>query len=1831
MDELVIALQKAGRAAGAAGTAFGKAEEQARRKSNTARGLGSVYVRTARDAERLRDSVRSQGREFGLVNGLMRNQTAQLIGLAGSYVGVLAAVRALQGTVDTFTEFSQSLSGVLAVTQATQEQFESLEEQARLLGATTIFSASEAASGMEFLGRAGFEANEIISAMPGLLDLAAAGQLDLGRAADITSNIMAGFNIAAEESNRVADILAATAASSNTNVEQLGEAMKFVAPVAAAAGQSIEFSAAAVGVLSDAGLQASLAGTGLRQVMAGLISPTREAQREFQAMGLTASQLDPSVRPLVDILDDLARAGLDAGGALSIAQARGGPALLALVSGREKLRDLTRDLHDAEGAAMAMADTMQDNLAGDSKAAQSALAELQLVIGEELEPTLRSATQELTNFLRSDEAEQAARALGGALTALVEIVAALTRNWELLALAFAGLKINALIQSLGGLNAILIAAEINSAAWGVALLPIAGLIAGIGAAALLANRAIDEWADDSVEAMNRMVQEGQQIREEFERIAQVIDRGGFDEIGEEFDAVGERIQDLRAQITEANAEIINLQSPDLRQTISGAVEADQRIAELRETVAGLELELETSEVQHARLRDAMRDVTVETEDLESATFDLQQTAESRIEQIDAEIERYEELNRNIREAQRARRAAARQAREDERIYRELVDQSFGVASDNFSNSEGFNNIFAGAAAEAELLFETVLDGFAITDEQLDALADELTKTLAEDGVKAAEEFSRLAIEALRGIEGEWGRVAIAGINAWQAIFQEGDEAIAALGAALNVLGSALSDIDTNFGNEGGALGSAAGAAIGSQTPLGAEAGAALGQGIGSILGSLISKGVDEGLVSLSAREGEFVNQITKNEGGLGDQLSKIANTISEELQRFADLLGGSITNFDIGFKQRGDELVVFILGLEKTFQDAADAVDFVVTSLLTTEGVLGGDISPEVRTALQNTAATTIEQLERDLGVALEEEALKLGGDRSAIRDVVNQFLKQFNDALALGLDGSGGLTGLVSSFSDLRNSILGVEESVEERIRREAAAFEAERQLAIARLAAEEADLLVQQANLQAQVQITDAQADVYRTMIENQGIWAQSTLSISQSVATTSVDIASTVSGALDAVRNAIANLQGLEITEGDIQAAIASAGGGGGRRQAREAFRNELRAIAQSGQDEITALFTQYNETLEELAERQRRLNVSTAEYDAALAALNDQLQRDLRELGQSLAGAISPMAAFFNGLNDFIAQLQFLQENFATLGLTADQVGAIIEDGVRSRLISAARGISDLIDDEELLAELRVQESALALVQYQFQLELLRDFLTPAQQQFWDSFLENALEGFERLENAADDFGGDGLGGDRNAAGQASANLFGGVNILQRVKDINAEVSAVVTEFGNLAAEGRISLEQYQQIEQSTQQVGQLLRQAIEIDLAQNALDFVTRFGVENEQTLALQKLLTEQKAVIEFQLLQAQLINAQAQLQLAGLVTTAIDAAIDLLNGLDIDENNNGIPDFLEFDPPPPPPPPTGGGGGSSSGVDELQRIRDRIASLSQQWQDNLMDPVQRQIEQARRQFDELRDALLAAGGSASELNGLYEDLNNEIARIRREAFQPIVDVLQEFQTNDPRNTSTQNFFALQARFNEVLAAVQGGELSRTGELAALARELEQAGIAQFGSASGAFNSFFEDLQASLRGVLPTDLRDELQIQEDQLTTLQEIRQLLGGDGIVLDSQSAAEALSSAISGSGGRPGDTGGGLGSLLGGSRNESRLLSLLTDEQLQFLTGGRVRPDDGDTDDDERKRRNDELERRNNEQESHNRIMLEAVNRQTDAINRLVVAIERGSVTIG
>ena len=332
--------------------------------------------------------------------------TVAITGTAAALGGVAAAA------IKVGSDFESQMSRVKAISGATGEEFEQLKEQAMQLGADTSFSASQAAEGMENLAAAGFTTSEIMSAMPGLLNLAAASGEDLASSSDIAASTLRGFGLAASDAAHVADVLAANANRTNSSVADTGEAMKYIAPLARAAGLSLEETAAAIGIMANAGVNGSQAGTSLRGALSRLSKPTKDMSEAMDELGISFYDSNGKMKSLTEQVGMLRQAteGMtDEQKNNYLVTLYGQEALsgmLALINeGEGSLGELTNAYKNCDGAAKEAAETMQDNLSGALEQLSGSAETLGLAfynsVADNLKNAAKTATESINNITDS--------------------------------------------------------------------------------------------------------------------------------------------------------------------------------------------------------------------------------------------------------------------------------------------------------------------------------------------------------------------------------------------------------------------------------------------------------------------------------------------------------------------------------------------------------------------------------------------------------------------------------------------------------------------------------------------------------------------------------------------------------------------------------------------------------------------------------------------------------------------------------------------------------------------------------------------------------------------------------------------------------------------------------------------------------------------------------------------------------------------------------------------------------------------------------------------------------------------------------------------------------------------------------------------------------------------------------------------------------------------------------------------------------------------------------------------------------------------------------------
>ena len=280
---------------------------QAATTGGSVRRLAQDYDHLSQRIERARRVQAAQAANRAQGDAL-RSQRADL---NSRLTGAAAAAATVAIPAKLSIDFEQSIANVGAVSNASDEDMQKLTETARQLGRDTMYSASQAAEGMKYLAMAGFNTEQTISAMPGLLNLAAASATDLGTTSDIASDILTAFNMKASELGNVGDILTRAFTNSNTDLSMLGETMKYVAPVAASLGMTLDQTAAYAGAMANAGIKASQGGTVLRAAMLRLAAPPKASRNTLAQMtGLEGEELDKLQEELGDGAEALAKLGM---------------------------------------------------------------------------------------------------------------------------------------------------------------------------------------------------------------------------------------------------------------------------------------------------------------------------------------------------------------------------------------------------------------------------------------------------------------------------------------------------------------------------------------------------------------------------------------------------------------------------------------------------------------------------------------------------------------------------------------------------------------------------------------------------------------------------------------------------------------------------------------------------------------------------------------------------------------------------------------------------------------------------------------------------------------------------------------------------------------------------------------------------------------------------------------------------------------------------------------------------------------------------------------------------------------------------------------------------------------------------------------------------------------------------------------------------------------------------------------------------------------------------------------------------------------------------------
>ena len=372
--------------------------------------------------------------ESGLEKGLNKLASMAKGSIGGITTIIAGAATALGGlgiaAIKLGADFEAQMSRVLAISGATEAEFTQLKDLAKQLGADTAFSASEAAAGMENLASSGFAANEIIAAMPGLLDLAAVSGGDVAVAAEVAASALNAFGLEASDAGHVADVFARAAADTTAEAYDMGEALKYVAPVAYAMGLSLEETAAAIGLMSDAGIKGSQAGTALRGALSRIAKPTEIMCDTMDRLGISfydskgkMISLKEQIEVLQTAFEGLSQEERNQALVTLYGQESLSGMLALIEAGPEGLDNLTKSLENSTGAAEEMAQVFQDNLQGDLENLMGSIETLGLTFSESINDTLRECVQAADTYIAELQRAFDTDGLSGMVSALGNVVA----------------------------------------------------------------------------------------------------------------------------------------------------------------------------------------------------------------------------------------------------------------------------------------------------------------------------------------------------------------------------------------------------------------------------------------------------------------------------------------------------------------------------------------------------------------------------------------------------------------------------------------------------------------------------------------------------------------------------------------------------------------------------------------------------------------------------------------------------------------------------------------------------------------------------------------------------------------------------------------------------------------------------------------------------------------------------------------------------------------------------------------------------------------------------------------------------------------------------------------------------------------------------------------------------------------------------------------------------------------------------------------------------------------------------------------------------------------
>ncbi|WP_322889304.1 MULTISPECIES: phage tail tape measure protein [unclassified Yoonia] len=934
--------------------------------------IGSLRVNLGLDsAEFTRGLSQAQRKQGDFSNSLTRMESSAVKATRGitRALGGLAIAAAgafsIGQLVQQISTFEASMSKVAAISGATESQLRALRDTARTLGATTEFSAAQAADGLGFLAMAGFNAKEALAAIPSVLDLATASGMDLASTADIASNIMSGFGIEAGNAANVSDVLAAASSRANTNVSQLGQAMSTVAPISAALGIGLEDTAAAIGVMSDAGIQGERAGTALRGILAALAGPTAAAQEALSNYGLTVKDVDPATNGLADVMQTLGERGLSTADAMTIFGREAASGALVLIDGAARVAEFGNELRNVDGAASDMANTMRDNLGGDLTTLQSTVSGLILAFGD---AGLTDAIRGVIRFVT---------VLVGGITDLVNGVSAVAQMIANNISVFVGFGETQSATSKAVDNIVLSLADEVSA--------IAAVTQALPPGIELSRRAAEGKLREASAIYAKIEAARQEARQA------VLSSSEFRSLGVEVDLANEALAENRNQAQRmAGGQFAPIPN-EYRESIAQTAEVLRRARlEQEALLSGAEIETDAYEEagrQIKRLEDA----------LASATGDVVVMGDSLITLGDRGEVIFGDVETAANLATSAIGGAARGAMEDlDKAAEELGKTMSGPLS-------------SGVGGVADAFGDLVMRGFSDFKSFTDSILSSFTDMIRQMVVAAARNRIMLSL-------GFGGSVAGTAASAGTGLMGS----LSGMGGKLGALGTFGSSVGTGLSVVGS--GFAAGGFSGAATAMGGAISGGLGMGGAAGLGTALGAAIPViGAVALAF--GALRKKTTELDSGIKVAVDGMTATVSTfsrtQTSRFFGLSRRTSTQTGAASAAIADPIQAAVTQMQTSVMDAAKALnvaggafdDFSYELNLSLKGLSEEQAMEKINGELSkmgDTFAALIPQINsmQELNAVmaqrfdLEGRLLQLQGDTAALRARELDGVHEYNIAV---------------------------------------------------------------------------------------------------------------------------------------------------------------------------------------------------------------------------------------------------------------------------------------------------------------------------------------------------------------------------------------------------------------------------------------------------------------------------------------------------------------------------------------------------------------------------------------------------------------------------------------------------------------------------------------------------------------------------------------------------------------------------------------------------------------------------------------------------------------